>query len=197
MVAGLCCDTAVLGDGLLNILSEGHCSCSRKRFNQSINQPFVVVVAVVIAIVIFIISIIIGTKFGSSVRAFSIGGSNHAKAPRSTCARDLEGAGGDASMSLSTPTNLYDTAQVVAVIEKAPRSLCARDLSGDACDANGHADQPLCGGCDLHTTIHPEVRLVMAVDVQPLWPSALDAESACAPRAYGGECCVSAEGYRQ
>ena len=70
MVSGLCCDTAVFGDGLLNILSEGHCSCSRKRFNQSINQPFVVVVAVVIAIVIFIISIIIGSKFGSSVRAY-------------------------------------------------------------------------------------------------------------------------------
>ena len=52
-------------------------------------------------------------------------------------------------MSLSTPTNLYDTAEVVAVIEKAPRSLCARDLSGGACDANGHADQPLCGVCDL------------------------------------------------
>ena len=70
MVAGLCCDTAVFGHGLLNILSEGHCSCSRKRFNQSINQStFVVVVAVVIAIVIFIISIIIGSKFGSSVRA--------------------------------------------------------------------------------------------------------------------------------
>ena len=73
MVAGLCCDTAVLGDGLLNILSEGHCSCSRKRFNQSINQPFVVVVAVLIVIAIIIISIIIGHKLGSSARAsFSI-----------------------------------------------------------------------------------------------------------------------------
>ena len=197
MVAGLCCDTAVFGDGLLNILSEGHCSCSRKCFNQSINRPLWW-------------SLLSSSPSSSSSSAsssveslaqvselFSIGASNHAKAPRSTCARDLEGAGGDASMSLSTPTNLYDTAQVVAVIEKSPRSLCARDLSGDACDANGHADQPLCGVCDLHTTIHPEVRLVMAVDVQPLWPSALDAESACAPRAYGGECCVSAEGYRQ
>ena len=39
MVAGFCCDTAVCGDGVLNLLSEGHWRGSRKRFNQSINQP--------------------------------------------------------------------------------------------------------------------------------------------------------------
>ena len=39
MVAGFCCNTAVCGDGVLNLLSEGHWRGSRKRFNQSINQP--------------------------------------------------------------------------------------------------------------------------------------------------------------
>ena len=38
MVAGFCRDTAVCGDGVLNLLSEGHWRGSRKRFNQSINQ---------------------------------------------------------------------------------------------------------------------------------------------------------------
>ena len=38
MVAGFCCNTAVCGDGVLNLLSEGHWRGSRKRFNQSINQ---------------------------------------------------------------------------------------------------------------------------------------------------------------
>ena len=39
MVAGFCCNTAVCGDGVLNLLSEGHWRGSRKRFNQPINQP--------------------------------------------------------------------------------------------------------------------------------------------------------------
>ena len=39
MVAGFCCNTAVCGDGVLILLSEGHSRGSRKRFNQPINQP--------------------------------------------------------------------------------------------------------------------------------------------------------------
>ena len=38
-VAGLRSDTAVFGEGLLNLLSGGHWRGSRKRFNQSSMNP--------------------------------------------------------------------------------------------------------------------------------------------------------------